>query len=134
MRRLGLVLAALATPVGAHAQSAKSAQAEAQALDIAKRSIAFRSVRGESNQTKQLADYLKGVLVEGGFAAGDVTVTPVDDTAMLVATYPAPMPPPSRSSFRAISTWSKPSRPIGSAIRSPRWWKMAISSAAARPT
>lgn len=87
MRRLGLVMAALALPLGA-AQAQSSPRAEAQALEIAKRSIAFRSVRGEGNQTRQLADYLKGVLIEGGFAAGDVTITPVDDTAYLIARYP----------------------------------------------
>ena len=45
-------------------------------------------MRGEGNQTRQLTEYLKGVLLSGGFAAGDVTITPVDDTAYLIARYP----------------------------------------------
>lgn len=64
------------------------AQANDQALDIAKRSIAFRSVRGSGNQTPQLAAYLKSVLVAGGFATDDVSLTPVDDTAYLIARWP----------------------------------------------
>ncbi|KQM53416.1 hypothetical protein ASE69_06165 [Sphingomonas sp. Leaf208] len=56
-------------------------------LDIAKKMIAFRSVRGPGNQTPQLAAYLKQTLVAGGFAAADVTITPVDDTAYLIATW-----------------------------------------------
>ena len=58
-----------------------------QALEIAKRAIGFRSVRGTGNQTPQLAAYLRSVLIDGGFAADDVTVTPVDDTAYLVARF-----------------------------------------------
>ncbi|WP_116092089.1 M20/M25/M40 family metallo-hydrolase [Sphingomonas crusticola] len=61
--------------------------AEAQTLDILKRAIAFRSVQGPGNQTPQLAAYLKSVLVAGGFAADDVTITPVEDSAFLVARY-----------------------------------------------
>ena len=58
-----------------------------QALEIAKRAIAFRSVTGPGNQTPQLAAYLKSVLVAGGFEDADVTITPVDDTAYLIARY-----------------------------------------------
>lgn len=88
MRHLGSMVAALALMAGtAQAKGADTSQAEAQALEITKRAIAFRTVQGPGNQTPDYAEYLKGLLVAGGFAAGDVTVTRVDDTAMLVAYY-----------------------------------------------
>jgi carboxypeptidase PM20D1 len=70
------------------ARAADTKQAEAQALDLAKRAIAFRSVSGPGNQTPELAAYLKSQLVAGGFKDSDVTITPVDDTAYLIARYP----------------------------------------------
>ncbi|MEG8017199.1 M20/M25/M40 family metallo-hydrolase [Sphingomonas sp. LR55] len=79
---LACTAAMTALPAAAQAQTAAT-----NGLEIAKKMIAFRSVRGPSNQTPQLAAYLKSVLVGGGFAASDVTVTPVDDTAYLVATW-----------------------------------------------
>ena len=83
-----LALVGMGLPVAATAKGpATHPQAEAQALDLAKRMIAFRSVLGPGNQTPQLAAYLKSVLIEGGFADGDVTITPVDDTAYLIARY-----------------------------------------------
>ncbi|MEG3087716.1 M20/M25/M40 family metallo-hydrolase [Sphingomonas sp. PB4P5] len=91
MRLLALATAiALTTGVltVSGAQAADTKQAEAQALDIAKRAIAFRSVSGPGNQTPQLAAYLKSQLVAGGFKDADVTITPVDDTAYLIARYP----------------------------------------------
>jgi acetylornithine deacetylase/succinyl-diaminopimelate desuccinylase-like protein len=74
---------ALPTPVMAGANPA----AEAQTLDVLKRAIAFRTVEGPGNQTPQFAAYLKEVLVAGGFAPEDIAITPVDDTAFLVARY-----------------------------------------------
>ena len=82
-----LAVGALAIPALATAEAVPHPQAEAQALDLAKRAIAFRSVQGPSNQTPQLAAYLKQQLVAGGFAEKDVTITPVDDTAYLIARY-----------------------------------------------
>ncbi|WBH15450.1 M20/M25/M40 family metallo-hydrolase [Sphingomonas radiodurans] len=68
--------------------AASAAQAtDAQALEIAKRLIAFRTVRGAGNQTPAAAEYLKQQLVAGGFPAADVTVEPVDDTALLTARW-----------------------------------------------
>jgi acetylornithine deacetylase/succinyl-diaminopimelate desuccinylase-like protein len=89
MRRLSLALATLALLSGtAHAAPpAPNPTAETQALDILKRAIAFRTVVGPGNQTPQFAAYLKGVLVAGGFDPADITITPVDDTAYLVARY-----------------------------------------------
>ena len=83
-RFLPLALAAtLLSPLPA----AADAKAEQQALDIAKRAIAFRSVAGPGNQTPALDEYIKSVLVAGGFSPADITVTPVDDTAYLVARW-----------------------------------------------
>ncbi|MBA3667494.1 MAG: M20/M25/M40 family metallo-hydrolase [Sphingomonas sp.] len=62
-------------------------QAEAQALDLAKRAISLRSVAGPGNQTPQVAALFKSALVAGGFAAEDIEVTPVDDTAYIIARW-----------------------------------------------
>ena len=85
--RKSMLMAACALAIAAPAWAGPNPAAEAQALDILKRAIAFRSVQGPGNQTPQLAAYLKQMLVAGGFAADDVTITPVDDTAFLVARY-----------------------------------------------
>ncbi len=75
------------TAAMAAAPTSAQTPAAANGLDIAKKMIAFRSVRGPGNQTPQLAAYLKQTLVAGGFADADVTITPVDDTAYLIATW-----------------------------------------------
>ncbi|MEG3180904.1 M20/M25/M40 family metallo-hydrolase [Sphingomonas sp. LT1P40] len=75
---------ALATP--AVAQD-KSVAGEAQALDVLKRSIGFRTVAGAGNQTFEYATYLKSVLVAGGFAPEDIIIEKVGDTAWLAARY-----------------------------------------------
>ncbi len=67
-------------------------QAETQALDLAKKAIALRSVAGPGNQTPRVADLYKDALVKGGFAASDITITPVDDTAYLIARWPGSDP------------------------------------------
>jgi len=86
---LGAALALITAPGLAQTPSSDTAAigSDSQALDIAKRAIAFRSVAGAGNQTPQLAAYLKSVLVAGGFADSDVTITPVDDTAYIVARW-----------------------------------------------
>jgi len=81
------LLAVLGLALSAPALAGPNPEAEAQALDILKHAIAFRSVAGPGNQTPQLAAYFKQVLVAGGFAPDDVTITPVDDTAFLIARY-----------------------------------------------
>jgi acetylornithine deacetylase/succinyl-diaminopimelate desuccinylase-like protein len=85
--RTRTLIAALGLALSAPALAGPNPEAEAQALDILKHAIAFRSVAGAGNETPQLAAYFKQVLVAGGFAADDVTITPVDDTAFLVARY-----------------------------------------------
>lgn len=79
-------MAVVTAPVG-HAKPAHHERADAQALDLAKRVIALRSVRGPGNQVPQVAAVFKSALVAGGFSDGDVTITPVDDTAFLIARW-----------------------------------------------
>jgi acetylornithine deacetylase/succinyl-diaminopimelate desuccinylase-like protein len=69
------------------ADSADHDRADAQALDLAKQAIALRSVRGPGNQVPQVAALFKSALVAGGFKDADVTITPVDDTAFLIARW-----------------------------------------------
>ncbi len=78
--------------LGAAVRSARATeptytQAQAQALDLAKKAIAFRSVQGPGNQTPQVAELYRNALVAGGFSPGDVTITPMDDTAYLIARW-----------------------------------------------
>jgi acetylornithine deacetylase/succinyl-diaminopimelate desuccinylase-like protein len=63
-------------------------RAEEQALELAKQAIALRSVRGPGNQTPQVAALFKSALVAGGFRERDITITPIDDTAYLIARWP----------------------------------------------
>jgi carboxypeptidase PM20D1 len=72
---------------GAYAKPADHERADAQALDLAKQAIALRSVRGPGNQAPQVAALFKSALVAGGFSDADVTLTPVDDTAFLIARW-----------------------------------------------
>ena len=82
---LGAVLAlAIAAPAAA---TPAHPQAEAQALDLAKAAIALKSVTGPGNATPQVAALYKAALVAGGFGDGDVSITPVGDTAYLIATW-----------------------------------------------
>ena len=90
MRALAAVQVAFAAFMGLSISNAKSldhGQAGAQALELAKRAIALRSVRGPGNQTPEVASLFKSALVAGGFADEDVTITPVDDTAFLIARW-----------------------------------------------
>src|SRR5215469_3518043 len=72
---------------GAHARPPDHERADAQALDLAKQAIALRSVRGPGNQVPQVAALFKSALVAGGFNETDVTITPVDETAFLIARW-----------------------------------------------
>ena len=56
-------------------------------LDLAKRLIALRSVRGDNNETGKALAVVKEALVAGGWQAADVEIVPVDDTAYLIATW-----------------------------------------------
>jgi len=90
MRKLAaattVILAFIAVSAG-YAKSVDHSRADSQALDLAKQAIALRSVRGPGNQAPQVAALFKSALVAGGFADADVTITPVDDTAFLIARW-----------------------------------------------
>ena len=72
---------------GAHAAAPTAAASANAALDLAKKAIALRSVKGPGNQTPQVAALYKTALVAGGFADADVEIVPVDDTAYLIGTW-----------------------------------------------
>ncbi len=88
------VLAAMAMGATgwAQAQPAHHPQAEAEALDLAKKAIALRSVAGPGNQTPQVAALYRDALTRGGFAPKDITITPLGDTAYLIARWPGTNP------------------------------------------
>ncbi|MDL2352707.1 MAG: M20/M25/M40 family metallo-hydrolase [Pseudomonadota bacterium] len=88
------VILALLTGVAAPQLAARPAKttshpvAEAQTLDLAKQLIALRSVQGEGNRTGDALQLVKGALVAGGWRDSDVEITPLGDTAYLIATWP----------------------------------------------
>ncbi len=87
-----LVLAAAGAWAAPTPAVAPHPQAESQALDLAEKAIALRSVAGPGNKTPEVAALYKAALVAGGFAEADVTITPVDDTAYLIARWPGSDP------------------------------------------
>lgn len=91
MRHLLACLLAATIPVSG-AAAAPAGGAADEALDLAKQAIALRSVRGPGNRTPQVAALYKAALVAGGFAADQVEIVPVDDTAYLIATWPGSDP------------------------------------------
>ena len=78
---------ALATPALAAPAIPAHPAAEAQALDLAKQAIALKSVRGAGNQTEEVARLFRAALMGAGFRADDITITPLDDTAYMIATW-----------------------------------------------
>ena len=62
-----------------------------KALEILKKGVAFRTVAG-GGQMQAYGEYLKGVLVAGGYAPAEVTVEPLAGSAVLVARYPGTDP------------------------------------------
>ena len=85
-------LAAAMMTASARAEIPHHPAAEAQALNLAEKAIAMRSVRGPGNQTPQVAALYKAALTTGGFADADVMITSVDDTAYLIARWPGSDP------------------------------------------
>jgi hypothetical protein len=79
-----------AHPAASFAQT--HAAAEAQTLDLAKETIALRSVRGPGNRAGDVAQVFRRALLAGGWADGDIEIVPVDDTAYLIATWPGAIP------------------------------------------
>src|SRR3569833_4316678 len=80
-------LIVLTAAASVQAKPADHGAAETQALELAKKAIALRSVQGPGNQVPQVAELFKAALLAGGFADSDVTITPVDDTAYLLARW-----------------------------------------------
>jgi carboxypeptidase PM20D1 len=89
MARFGKALAVaamLGTSGMAMAAPPAPAQEATDALDLLKASIAFKTVEG-NHQVPAYADYLKGVLVKGGFPAADIVFTPIGETGTLELTW-----------------------------------------------
>src|SRR3546814_17313898 len=76
----------LVIAVPASAQKVETADV-AQVKEILKRSVGFRTVEGQG-QVPAYAAYLASVLKEGGFADSEITITPLGETATLVARRP----------------------------------------------
>jgi acetylornithine deacetylase/succinyl-diaminopimelate desuccinylase-like protein len=66
--------------------AAVPADVSANTLEMLKRSVAFKTVLGEG-QVPGYARYLAGELEAHGFAAGDIKITPMGETATLTAVY-----------------------------------------------
>jgi len=92
MHRVGAALAAGVVIVAQGAWAADHPAADQEALELAQKAIALRSVAGPGNKTPEVAELYKSALVAGGFRLEDVTVTPVDDTAFLIARWPGSDP------------------------------------------
>lgn len=58
-----------------------------EALELARKAIALRSVRGPENKTPEVAALFKESLVAAGMPAADVEIVRVDDTAYLIGTW-----------------------------------------------
>lgn len=82
-----VLAASLACSMPATAKEAAYSKAEAQVLDLSQKAIAIRSVRGEGNRTIDVARLFGDALVAGGWSASDIEITPVDDTAYIIATW-----------------------------------------------
>lgn len=81
------LMTSVALAVPATARDVSYPKAEAQVLDLAQKAIAIRSVRGEGNRTADVAKLFSDALVAGGWSVSDIEITPVDDTAYLIATW-----------------------------------------------
>jgi carboxypeptidase PM20D1 len=84
MARIGtaLVVAAILGTASVALAAPPAPDEAGRALDLLKASIAFKTVEG-NHQVPVYADYLKGVLVKGGFAASDILFTPIGETGTL---------------------------------------------------
>ncbi len=80
-----LAVVALSQPLAA--RPAAAPKAEAQALELAKQTIAMRSVRGPDNRTIDVARAYKAAFVAGGWSDGEVEIVPFEDAAYLIATW-----------------------------------------------
>lgn len=80
-----VLIASLAVP--ALAKDEPQTRAGKEALDILKEAVEVPTVAGRGNVPK-LAEKLKARFVAGGFAADDVTFTPVGETGYMTIRYP----------------------------------------------
>ena len=88
----GLAALALVPSIAFAAPATKpDAALHDQALDILKKGVAFRTVKG-AGQTVAYAEYLKGVLIAGGYKADEIVIEPMGDTAFMIARYPGTDP------------------------------------------
>ena len=86
-RRLGAIALSLIPFAAAAAREpAIPPDVSAKALEMLKRSVAFKTVEGEG-QVPAYAEYLAGELKAHGFAPEDITITPRGETASLTARY-----------------------------------------------
>ncbi|MFM7784595.1 MAG: M20/M25/M40 family metallo-hydrolase, partial [Gammaproteobacteria bacterium] len=87
-----LIASLLSAALASFAPSALAAEPALRdkALGILKDSIAHRTVNGE--QMVEYGNYLKGVLVDGGYRPEEVTVEAVAGSAILIARYPGSNP------------------------------------------
>ncbi|MDE2486552.1 MAG: M20/M25/M40 family metallo-hydrolase [Alphaproteobacteria bacterium] len=81
-----------AAPADGRAGPPAHPKAEAEALDLAEKAISLRSVAGPGNKTPQVAKLYADALIAGGFKPQDVTITPMGDTAYLIARWPGSDP------------------------------------------
>ncbi len=88
---LGLALAATLITSPALAAPKPDSALHEQTLEILKRGIAFPTVAGRG-QTTAYATYLKGLLASAGYQDSEITITPMEGTAYLVARYPGTDP------------------------------------------
>jgi carboxypeptidase PM20D1 len=88
-----LIAAALAAALAAPAFAAPKVDPALhdRALEILKTGIGYRTVAG-GDQFVPYAEYLKGVLVAGGYSASEITIEPMAGTAFLIARYPGTDP------------------------------------------
>ncbi|KXV34983.1 hypothetical protein AD940_04435 [Gluconobacter thailandicus] len=91
-KSIGAVLSLTLMAGSALAAASDHQDAAQQALDLAEKSIALRSVAGDGNQTPQVAALFREALIKGGFAPADVLITPYKDTAYLIARWPGSDP------------------------------------------
>ncbi|MFZ2508436.1 MAG: M20/M25/M40 family metallo-hydrolase [Steroidobacteraceae bacterium] len=80
---LCLAMTATATDTAA---PAVPADISARLREIHSKSISYQTSEGQG-QVPAYAAYLAGVLTEGGFKPADITITPFEETAFLVARY-----------------------------------------------
>ena len=91
-KNIGVVLSLALMAGSAMAAAPDHQDAAHQALDLAEKSIALRSVAGDANQTPKVASLFRNALVKGGFVPADVVITPYKDTAYLIARWPGSDP------------------------------------------